>query len=64
MYSWQDDYVKALLENEPVRLKHYIYETMAAIQQRRLSPIKVGSDEYLALERAEQALEILRKTLE
>jgi hypothetical protein len=61
MYSWQDNYIHALLEKDPEKLRRLILETKAAIEQRRLSPI--DPEERDAVERAEKALKILNNSL-
>lgn len=63
MYSWQDDYIAALAEMDPGKQRHYVYRAMAAIEQRRLSPLEPGSEEDQAIERAERALAILKRGL-
>jgi hypothetical protein len=63
LYSWQDDYIAALAETDPAKQRQYVYRAKAALEQRRLSPLEPGSAEYEAIERAEKALEILKKSL-
>jgi hypothetical protein len=63
VYSWQDYYIAALAETDPAKLRRRVYEAVAAIEQRRLSPVDPGSEEYDAIERAEKALEILTRTV-
>ena len=63
MYSWQDDYIAALAEMDPAKQRQYVYRAMAAIEQRRLSPIEPDSEEGQAIARAERALEILKRGL-
>jgi len=63
VYSWQDYYIAALAETDPAKLRRRVYEAVAAIEQRRLSPVDPGSEEYDAIERAEKALEILKRTV-
>ncbi len=46
---------------DPGKQRHYVYRAMAAIEQRRLSPLEPGSEEDQAIERAERALAILKK---
>ena len=46
---------------DPAKQRRYVYRAMAAIEQRRLSPLEPGSEEHEAIERAERALEILRR---
>ena len=63
MYSWQDDYIAALAEMDPAKQRERVYRAMAAIEQRRLSPLESGSEEHQALERAERALAMLKRGL-
>jgi hypothetical protein len=63
LFSWQDDYIAALAETDPEKQRQYVYRAKAALEQRRLSPLEPGSEEYEAIERAEKALEILKKSL-
>lgn len=63
MFSWQDDYIAALAETDPAKQRQYVYRAMAAIEQRRLSPLEPGSEEHQAIERAERALAILKRGL-
>ena len=60
MYSWQQDYIAALLETDDARLPHLIYEAIAAIEQRLLSPVEAGSQEEQALEAAQKLLAIIK----
>ena len=63
MYSWQDDYLATIAETDPIKLRRRLYEAVAAIEQRRLSPIDPGTEEHQAIERAERALRILKDSL-
>jgi hypothetical protein len=63
VYLWQDDYIAALAETDPVRQLQRVYQAIVAIEQRRLSPVESGSEENQAIERAEKALMILKKSL-
>ena len=63
MYLWQDDYIAALAEIDPAKQRERVYKAVVAIEQRRLSPLEPDSEEYQALERAERALEILKRGL-
>jgi hypothetical protein len=56
-YSWQTPYVAAILERDEDQLHTLLYQTIAAIEQRRLSP--VNSEEDSALTAAEAGLQIL-----
>ena len=44
MYSWQLDYIAALLETDDSKLPHRLYEALAAIEQRLLSPVEPGTN--------------------
>jgi hypothetical protein len=48
---------------DPAKQRQYVYRAKAALEQRRLSPMEPGSEECVATERAERALEILKKAL-
>jgi hypothetical protein len=63
VYSWQDDYLGVLAEKDPKKLRRRVYEATAAIEQRRLSPVKPNSEEHDALERAEKAMRISKDSL-
>jgi len=63
MYSWQESYIAALAEKDPVKLRQLVYETTAAIEQRRLSPTEPDPKELNAIGRAEKALKILTDSL-
>jgi hypothetical protein len=43
MYSWQPDYIAAILETDDTKLPHRLYEAIAAIEQRLLSPVEAGT---------------------
>jgi hypothetical protein len=64
MYSWQQDYIALLSETDPLKQRHRLYEAVSAIEQRRLSPIEPNSEEYDALERAQKAIDIIKRNLE
>jgi hypothetical protein len=59
-YSWQAAYKAAILETDNDAMSLRIYEALAAIEQRRLSPIAEGGEEDRALEDAEQGLLALK----
>ena len=63
MYLWQDDYIKALAETDPKKQLRLVYNATVAIEQRRLSPLEPDSEEEQAIERAEKALAILKRSL-
>ena len=60
MYSWQPDYIGALLETDDSKLAHRTYEAVAAIEQRLLSPLEPGSDEEKALKTAQKLLAVIK----
>ena len=60
MYLWQQNYIAAILETDDTKLPHLIYEAIAAIEQRRLSPVEAGSDEDKALTRAQKLIGVLK----
>jgi hypothetical protein len=49
LYWWWVCYIEAVLETDPNLKVGRIYEAIAAIEQRLLSPIELGSDEAIAL---------------
>jgi hypothetical protein len=49
---WWVCYIEAVLETDPNLKVGRIYEAIAAIEQRLLSPIEPGSDEAIALKAA------------
>jgi hypothetical protein len=63
VYLWQDDYIAALAEVDPAKRRQRVYQAIVAIEQRRLSPLEPGSEEDKALERAERALNMLKRNL-
>jgi hypothetical protein len=56
-YPWQTPYVSAILETDEDQMRGLLYEAIAAIEQRRLSP--VAGQEEVALVGAEAGLQIL-----
>jgi hypothetical protein len=63
VYLWQDDYIRALAETDPKKQLRLVYNATVAIEQRRLCPVEPGSEEAQAIERAEKALAILKRSL-
>jgi hypothetical protein len=63
VYLWQDDYIKALAETDPKKQLRLVYNATVAIEQRRLSPLEPDSEEEQAIERAEKALALLKRSL-
>jgi hypothetical protein len=60
MYLWESAYVCAVLETENAQMPSRIYEALAAIEQRLLSPIELGGVEYRAIEDAQRNLLTLK----
>jgi hypothetical protein len=59
-YSWQPTYLSAVLETDDAAMPGRIYEALAAIEQRRLSPIEAGGPEERAMEDAQRGLLALK----
>ena len=59
-YSWQASYNAAVLETDEAGMPLRVYEALAAIEQRQLSPIEEDSEEDRALRAATLALQTLR----
>ncbi len=59
-YSWLPFYMSAVLETDNSVMPSRIYEALAAIKQRLLSPIESGGIEYRAIDDAERGLLTLR----
>jgi hypothetical protein len=59
-YSWLPFYLSAVLETDNSVMPSRIYEALAAIKQRLLSPIESGGIEYRAIDDAERGLLTLR----
>ena len=60
VYFWQIDYIAALLETDDSKLPRRLYEAIAAIEQRLLSPIEPGSMEDQAIKQAQKVLAVIR----
>jgi hypothetical protein len=60
LYLWQDTYMSAVLETDDGLMPTRIYEALAAIEQRLLSPIEAESEEHKAIENAQRALLALK----
>jgi hypothetical protein len=58
-YTWQNVYMAAVCETDNERMMNRIYEALAAIEQRRLSPVEAESEEDHALTAAEAGLQSL-----
>jgi hypothetical protein len=61
MNSWRDDYIAALAEKDSDRQRTLVYQAIVAIEQRRSNPL--SSEEADAIEKADNALKILRGSL-
>ena len=59
-YTWQAAYQAAILETDNASMSLRIYEALAAIEQRRLSDLDLGSEEDRALQDAERGLQALK----
>jgi hypothetical protein len=57
-YTWRCAYIRAVLELDPQLKFVKICEAVAAIEQRRLSPVE-SADERLELEHAEEGVKVL-----
>jgi hypothetical protein len=60
IYAWQEDCLYAVLERDEVKREHSLYEAIAAIEQRLLSPVEPDSEEAQALKEAQRAMDVLR----
>jgi hypothetical protein len=59
-YLWQAAYLSAVLETDNSLVPSRIYEALAAIEQRLLSPIETDSIEFRAIEDAQTGLLTLK----
>ena len=59
-YVWQALYLAAVLETDNTAMPARIYEALAAIEQRLLSPIDTGDMEYREIENAQRGLLTLK----
>jgi hypothetical protein len=59
-YLWLPAYLSAVLETDNALMPTRIYEALAAIEQRLLSPIESGGDEYKEIENAQRGLLTLK----
>ena len=60
MYSWQVDYIAARLETDDSKPPRWLYEAIAAIEQRLLSPVEPGSVEDHAIKQAQKVIAVIR----
>jgi hypothetical protein len=58
-YGWQEPYTAAIWETDDLLVKGRIYEALSAVEERRLSPVEVGSDEDHALMEADTGIQVL-----
>jgi hypothetical protein len=61
MYSWQLDYIAALLEVDESKANRRLYEAISAIEQRLLAPLEAGSADEVALRQAQRVIAVLRE---
>jgi hypothetical protein len=59
IYLWQQPYLAAVCETDNSLMAIRIYEALAAIEQRRLSPVESDSEEDRALAAADEGLRSL-----
>ncbi len=59
-YLWQAAYMAAVYETDDSLMQGRIFEALAALEQRLLSPIEAHSEEYRAIKNAQAALETLK----
>jgi hypothetical protein len=58
-YAWQRLYTAAVCETDSQLMQCRIYEALAAIEQRRLTPVEPDSEEDRALIEAEKGVQAL-----
>ena len=58
-YPWQQAYLDAVCETDDSLMTDRIYEAIAAIEQRRLNPVEIGTEEQLELANAEAGIQNL-----
>jgi hypothetical protein len=56
LYWWEACFIEAMLETDKSLKLARIYEAIAAIEQRLLSPVEPGSDENIKLKAAQAGL--------
>jgi hypothetical protein len=59
-YAWQEPYIAAVYETDDAKMPGLIYEAVAAIEQRLLSPIESGSEEDKEIQNTLISLQALR----
>jgi hypothetical protein len=55
-YLWQQPYLAAVCETDNGLMMIRVYEALAAIERRRLTPVEPGGEEDRALTAAEEGL--------
>jgi histidine ammonia-lyase len=58
-YDWQQPYTAAIWETDNLLVEGRIREALSAVEERRLSPLQVGSDEGHALAEADAGIQSL-----
>jgi histidine ammonia-lyase len=58
-YDWQLPYTAAICETDNLLMEGRIGEALSAVEERRLSPVQVGSDEGHALAEADAGIQSL-----
>ena len=58
-YPWQEPYTAAIWETDDLLMDGRIYEALSAVEQRRLSPVEMNSDEDRALGEADTGIQTL-----
>jgi hypothetical protein len=58
-YDWQQPYTAAIWETDNLLMEGRIGEALSAVEERRLSPVQVGSDEGHALAEADMGIQTL-----
>jgi hypothetical protein len=56
-YDWQQPYTAAIWETDDLLMEGRICEALSAVEERRLSPVEVGSDEDHALTEADTGIQ-------
>jgi hypothetical protein len=57
VYDWQRPYTAAIWETDNLLMEGRIGEALSAVEERRLSPVQVGSDEDRALTEADNGIQ-------
>jgi flagellar biosynthesis regulator FlbT len=58
-YSWEESYLAAVRETDKNLMEGRIYEALAAVERRRLSPVESDGDEDRALKNVEAGIKAL-----